>query len=126
MNHVPTNPPTLSMTNVPLQLLNYKEKDIEHLLPMMEKISKAIKKDPKKTIIAVNVDGRAMGRVTKLEYEEFTQEFLVEVFFDGAVVNHVIKSKRLDFGLWINKKECLSKTSFDPTHVCTVICKMTF
>lgn len=71
MNHVPTNPPTLSMTNVPLQLLNYKEKDIEHLLPMMEKISKAIKKDPKKTIIAVNVDGRAMGRVTKLEYEEF-------------------------------------------------------
>ena len=126
MQYVPTNPPTMSVTGVAVKLLNYNEKNIEHMLPMMEKISKAIRKDPKKTIMAVNIDGRVMGRITKLDYEEFTQEFRVDVFFDGAVVNHVVKAKSLDFGLWINKKECLSKTSFDPTHVCTVICKMTF
>lgn len=126
MQYVPTNPPTMSMTGVAVKLLNYNEKNIEHMLPMMEKISKAIKKDPKKTIIAVNIDGRPMGRITKLDYEEFTQEFRVDVFFDGAVANHAVKAKSLDFGLWINKKECLSKTSFDPTNVCTVICKMTF
>lgn len=126
MQYVLTNPPTMSMTGVAVKLLNYNEKNIEHMLPTMEKISKAIKKDPKKTIIAVNIDGRVMGRITKLEYEEFTQEFRVDVFFDGAVVNHAVKAKSLDFGLWINKKECLSKTSFDPVNVCTVICKMTF
>lgn len=126
MQYVPTNPSTMSMTGVAVKLLNYNEKNIEHMLPMMEKISKAIRKDPKKTIIAVNIDGRPMGRITKLDYEEFTQELRVDVFFDGAVVNHAVKAKSLDFGLWINKKECLSKTSFDPTNVCTVICKMTF
>lgn len=126
MQYVLTNPPTMSMTGVAVKLLNYNEKNIKHMLPTMEKISKAIKKDPKKTIIAVNIDGRVMGRITKLEYEEFTQEFRVDVFFDGAVVNHAVKAKSLDFGLWINKKECLSKTSFDPVNVCTVICKMTF
>lgn len=126
MQYVPTNPPTMSMAGVAVKLLNYNEKNIKHMLPMMERISKAIRKDPKKTIMAVNIDGRVMGRITKLDYEEFTQEFRVDVFFDGAVVNHAVKAKSLDFGLWINKKECLSKTSFDPTNVCTVVCKMTF
>ena len=114
MQYVPTNPPTMSMTGVAVKLLNYNEKNIEHMLPMMERISKAIRKDPKKTIMAVNIDGRVMGRITKLDYEEFTQEFRVDVFFDGAVVNHAVKAKSLDFGLWINKRNVSQRLPLTP------------